>query len=669
MSVAPEEAAGATPEGGPVPSPITPRAIFLGALSVALLAAINPHLAFVARTWSVGDGSLLNSAVFILFLLVAANGALARLRPNSALRRGELLVVYGMLIVSVGYLFVGGMPYLVSVTTYPFYMASPGNEWEHLIWPYVPAWLSVSTSEAVNSFWEGSPAGAGVPWGVWLTPLLNWFSFTFAMMSAMFCLGALLCRHWIERQRLAFPLVEVPFSLTGGDALPTLRSGVLANRVFWVGFAMPCALAVLAFLHRLYPSVPSPTLWNIHIGRSFAAMSLPWSVLSFMRLSLIFPVIGITCLLPSEVSLSLWLFYALYLVQLLVWGSFGVAAEGGTSALSLNPRAFVQFQEAGGFLALAALIIYQSRTAIGEAWWSLLGRSRRAHSPYAPLGGGWALLGFAIANGFMVWWVGRAGMSWWSFALLMTVFYAVLIGCSRLVAAGGVMFVSHEFTIRGVVLSTVGTSPIGPQSLTMYTYVWLAYMSDPMSLAMPQMMNSFKLVDRARLRGGRFTLAAGLAVATMLAVGLPALLAVIYRHGASAIGYSGGWPFRMFPNWALGDLDAALRNPAPPDNWLRFAMLLGAAITAGLVWLNTRFVWWSLSPIGFLIASSYETNRSLWLNALIAWVLITLVRRYGGLRLERTLRPAFLGLVLGSYLPDGLFAIISAMFGIAQPMG
>ncbi len=655
--------------GKGVASPITARAILLGALSVALLAAINPHLAFVSRTWSVGDGSLLNSAVFILFLLVAANGVIARLWPGRALHRSELLVVYGMLIVSVGYLFVGGMPYLVSVTTFPFYMASPGNEWEHLILPYVPAWLSLGSSEAVVSFWEGSPAGVGVPWDVWLTPLLNWFSFTFALMAAMFCLGALLCRHWIERQRLAFPLVEVPLSLTGRDAFPTLRSSVLNSRVFWIGFAIPCALEVLAFLHRLHPGVPSPTLWNIHIGRNFAGMGLPWSALSFMRLSLIFPVIGITCLLPSEVSLSLWLFYALYVVQILVWASFGVAADGGTSSLSVNPRSFISFQEAGGFLALAALIIYQSRSAISQAWWSLLGRRSGAHSPHAPLAGGWALVGFVLANGFMVWWISRAGMSWWSFALLMAVFYAVLIGCSRLVAAGGVMFVSHEFTTRGVVLSTVGTTAIGPQSLTMYTYVWLAYMSDPMSLAMPQMMNSFKLVDRARVRGRHFTLAAGLAVAMMVAVGLPALLAVIYRHGASAIGYAGGWPFRMFPNWALGDLDGALRNPMPADNWLRFGMLLGAAITAALVWLNTRFVWWSLSPIGFLIASSYETNRSVWLNALIAWVLITLVRRYGGLRLERALRPAFLGLVLGSYLPSGVLAIVSAVFGLAQPMG
>ncbi len=662
-------AGGPTAEGEPVASPITPRAILLGALSVALLAAINPHLAFVARTWSVGDGSLLNSAVFMLFLLVAANGVLARFWPDRALHRSELLVVYGMLIVSVGYLFVGGMPYLVSATTHPFYMATSGNEWEHLIWPYVPGWLSLSSPEAVVWFWEGSPAGVGVPWDVWLTPLLNWFSFSVAMMAAMFCLGALLSRDWIERQRLAFPLVEVPLSLTGRDAFPTLRSSILSNRVFWLGFAVPCALAVLAFLHRLSPSVPSPALWNIHIGRNFAGMGLPWSALSDMRLSLLFPVIGITCMLPSEVSLSLWLFYALYLIQLLVWASFGIAAEGGTSSLSLNPVSFVHYQEAGGFIALSVLIIYQSRSALRRAWWSLLGRDQETHSPYAALAGRWALLGFAAANGFMLWWASRAGMSWWSFGLLMAVFYAVLIGCSRLVAAGGVMFVSNEFTTRGVVLSAVGARAIGAQSLTMYTYVWLAYMADPMSLAMPQMVNSFKLIGQARVRGKLFTLAAGLAVIIMLGVGLPALLSVIHKHGASAIGYGSGWPFRMFPNWAFGDLDAALRDPLPPDNWLRSAMLLGAVITAVLVWLNTRFVWWSLSPIGFLIASSYETNRSLWLNALIAWGLVTLIRRYGGLRLERTLRPAFLGLVLGSYLPSGVFAIISALLGIAQPMG
>jgi hypothetical protein len=98
-------------------------------------------------------------------------------------------------------------------------------------------------------------------------------------------------------------------------------------------------------------------------------------------------------------------------------------------------------------------------------------------------------------------------------------------------------------------------------------------------------------------------------------------------------------------------------------------MVIGAVVAAVLVWLNAHVVWWPLSPIGFLIASSYETNRSLWLNVFIAWTLTTLIRRYGGLRLEQLIRPAFLGLVLGSYLPSGVLTILSAVLGITQPIG
>ncbi len=75
-----------------------------------------------------------------------------------------------------------------------------------------------------------------------------------------------------------------------------------------------------------------------------------------------------------------------------------------------------------------------------------------------------------------------------------------------------------------------------------------------------------------------------------------------------------------------------------------------------------------MSPVGFLIASSYETNRSMWVSVFIAWVISTVVRRYGGLRLFRTLRPAFLGLVLGDLLTKGVLTIISSILGITRPM-
>jgi hypothetical protein len=645
--------------------PVTPRAVLIGAASVGLLAAVNPFLAFISRTWTVGSGSLMGSPLVVLFLVLLANTLVARLRPGRALQRGELVVVYGMLIIAIGLAMQGGIPYIVSATAYPIYMATPENQWQHMIWPYIPTWLRPTTMEASIWFWEGLPEKVGFPWAAWARPLLAWGGFTFALMAAVFCLGALVSKDWIERQRLAFPLVDIPLALTGDQPQPTLAGSILHNRVFWLGFAVPSTLAVLGWLHALFPSVPSLPLYDMQIGRNFAGMGLPWSVLGEMKASILFTVVGVTCLLPGEVSLSLWLFYVLFLLQLLLWASFGVA-EGGQSSLAINPRTFIGFEEAGGFIALSAATLYQSRNTIRAAARSLIGRDRMEDDPLAPLTGRTALLGFVLANAFLLWFAVKAEMQWWAFAALLGMFYAVLIGAARLVAAGGVMYVDTGFFPRGVVLRTVGASALTPSTQTLFAYLSVIYMYDPMNLAMPQVMNGLKLVHSGRLRAKAFSWAAGLAVLVILAVGLPAILLTVSRPGATALGR---WPFTSYPSWAFGELDATFRTPELPDDFLRLALLLGAGIVFLLVWMNSRFVWWPLSPVGFVIASSYETNRSIWTSAFIGWLIASLVRRYGGLRLYRSFRPIFIGLVLGQFLTDGALAIISSIFGIKMPAG
>ncbi|MCK4299989.1 MAG: hypothetical protein KAX80_10680, partial [Planctomycetes bacterium] len=260
--------------------PITLRGVLVGAIAVGLLGSINPYLAWVSLTWNVGSGSLLQSPVFVLFLLVILNSLLIRIWPGRAFSRSEMVTAYGMMIISVGLATLGGLPYLVSATTYPFYMATPENGWEHLIWPQIPLFLQLTSPEGVAWFWEGLPEGTGIPWAAWLTPMLAWGSFTLALMGAMFSLGALLRKDWIERQRLTFPLVDVPLALAGDAPRPSLKHSILNNRIFWLGFALPALFVTLGWFHRLYPSVPSPQLVGIEVGRYFAAQGLPWSVLS-----------------------------------------------------------------------------------------------------------------------------------------------------------------------------------------------------------------------------------------------------------------------------------------------------------------------------------------------------------------------------------------------------
>jgi hypothetical protein len=645
-------------------SPITPRAVVIGAVLAGVIAAINPITAFESGTWNAGVGSLLVGALFPLFLLVALNGALIRWVPRWAFARGELLVIYGMLTVSVGFLIWGGLPFLLSTTVFPFYMATPGNDWEHRVWQHIPDWLRVSSLDAVNWYWEGAPEGARLPYGAWLGPLLAWGSFTLALMTAMFCLAALLRRDWIERQRLTFPLVDVPLAITGSAARPSLGTSFLNNRVFWLGAMIPATLSVTGWLHLLIPSVPAANLWAIPVGSYFSGMGMPWNVLSDARVTILFPVIGVICLLPGEVALSLWLFYFIYQAQMLLWASFGIA-EGGSSPVAINPRLFASFEEAGAFIALTGFVVYQSRGAMRGAWLRLVGRGPEESDPCSPVSGRWAVVGFICANLFLVGFAVHMGAKWWAFLAMIGVYYAVVVGASRLVAAAGVMSTDTGFYPRWVVVRALGSVPLGEPTLVLFAYLSSIYTFEPDNLPMPQMMNSFKLLHAGRLRSAWFPLAAAIAMVLVLAVGAPALLRVVYQHGANSLGV---WPFTSDSRWAFNEMDHSLRNPDPPDNWLRLAMVIGAVIMVGLTLLHTRFVWWPVSPVGFLIGSSWGTNYKLWTNALIAWSISSAIRRYGGLRLYRACRPAFLGLILGQYFSDGLLAILSAIFGMRRPM-
>ena len=654
------------------PRGVTLRATLLGIGLVGVLAFLIPYASNPNGRpgFDLGAGVVPDAAVLALLVVMGPiGGLLLWIRPRSRLTGAEVLTIYAIVAGTAAIASEGYAAHLTTMLTASQYMAHPWNRWGVLIGPHIAPWMQFSDTQAIQWLWEGAPIGAPVPWIPWVVPLAGWCAIALLIYCGLFCLMSLLRRDWIERQRLTFPLVDVPLAIAGDEARPSLKDSILNNRVFWIGFAIPALFVTLGWFHVLFPSVPSPQLYSIEVNRYFAGMPLPWSVLSGddgIKVSIIFPVIGISCLLPAEVSLSLWVFYLLFQVQMLTWASFGVAESGGTAAIAINPRNFISFQEAGGFLALTAVTIWQSRRALRAAWLSLIGRAREEDDPYAAMAGRSALLIFAAANGFMFWWAARAGMSWWSFAAILGVFYAVLVGASRLVAAGGVMYVDTGFFPKGLLLHTIGAIPIRPAALTMYTYLSVIFMYDPMNLALPQMMNSFKLVHSARLRGRVFSAATFVAIAVIFAVGIPALLKVIYARGATALP---NWPFTSYPQWGFGELDATLRVPEPANNWLRLAVVLGAGFTLLLVWLHTQFVWWPVSPVGFLIASSYETNRSLWVNVFIAWALTTAIRRYGGLRLFRSFRPAFLGLVLGQYLPSGVFAILSSIFGITQAAG
>jgi hypothetical protein len=266
----------------------------------------------------------------------------------------------------------------------------------------------------------------------------------------------------------------------------------------------------------------------------------------------------------------------------------------------------------------------------------------------------------------MLVWLTHAGMSWWSFVLLMGFAYATMLCSGFLVASGGVMFPTYSASPTTVLLRTIGGNSFRPGSLAMMLTVESMFIIEGFPTPLPQMLHASKLFQSARIRARSFVWAAALATAVTIVFGLIAILVTLHRHGASTLD---NWPW-TWPAWSIcSPLVSNVREPAVPENWLRGALAIGGGFVLLLVWLQSRFVWWPLGPYGFLIASTYLMNHMMWASTFIGWAAATAVLRYGGPRLFRQLRPAFLGLVLGYYITKLPITALSAIFGVTQRWG
>jgi hypothetical protein len=183
---------------------------------------------------------------------------------------------------------------------------------------------------------------------------------------------------------------------------------------------------------------------------------------------------------------------------------------------------------------------------------------------------------------------------------------------------------------------------------------------------MMQTLQASKLLHTARIRARRLGWTTALATIIAIGFGFAAILITVQPRGAGTLDY---WPWTWMNSRLGAALAANIRAPEAPDGMLRAALAIGGAVVLGLVWLQSRFVGWPLSPYGFLIASTYYTNTMMWASIFIGWLAATVVLRYGGLKLFRQLRPIALGLVLGYYIMKLPITVLSAIFGVTQRWG
>ena len=99
--------------------------------------------------------SIFFNALFCLFVIVLVNLALRRYFPYHALSQSEILIIYLMINLASGIAGHGFMQIMSQIIAFPFWYATPENEWTKLIQPYIPSWISVRDMAVLEGYYQG----------------------------------------------------------------------------------------------------------------------------------------------------------------------------------------------------------------------------------------------------------------------------------------------------------------------------------------------------------------------------------------------------------------------------------------------------------------------------------------------------------------------------------
>ncbi len=630
---------------------LTARALILGLLMVAALCVAIPYTTGFMYASELGGCHFPVGPIFLLLAVVLPVSWLsARITSRWAFTSSDNLIVTSMMLVAAGIPTFGLALYLFPVMTGPAYMASVENKWEETFFQYLPSWIAPAPdSTAVRWFYEGAPPGAPIPWEQWAPPLIAWSTLTFGLYLAMFCLGALVRRQWVERENLIFPLVQLPLEMIMPQRHDISAVPFFRNRLLWIGFALPFIIHNINALHAYFPGVPEFQLRGIPFLAGVTGR--PWSLLR-SPIYVHFSVIGFAYFLTTEISLSLWLFWWFGRLQHVAFDAFG--RHPTLAKVEEN-----QYQ--GAFLMYVIYGLWVARGHLSEMWRDFMQRrpppgDGQGEAMSVPM----AFWGLIVGGAIVVTWLNMAGMSVIVAALTYIIFLVICWGMARLVVESGILF-AKAVQMRPSVLLTglAGSATFAPASLTILNFTEYVYMYDLKSFLMPQILHGLKIADEARINRRHMYRALGVALVVAVLVSYWASLEIAYAKGALAMH---GWFFISGPRGNAERLKSMIINQTgvEPDRITGFAV--GAVICAVLIRMRQLFLWFPLHPIAYVVGTGFEASR-MWFPFLIGWIAKALVTRYGSVNLYRTLQVPFLGLVLGEYTTAGIWLIIDAMLG------
>ena len=617
------------------------RAIIIGCLAIPAGVFFGAYAYLIVQGLLWAQTSLQLGSVLSLLLIVAISRVLGRIARRLRLAQHELLIIYIMVSIAACVSGVGMVPFLVNTMAAGHYYATPENRWEDHI-RSLPTWFGPQDERLIRQYYEGTGTlYSSAVLREWSLPLLYWGAMIVLIVFGSIFLVNLFGRQWVTRERLTFPLVQLPLEMAAhGPA-----AGFWRNRLMWLGFAVAGILESVNFINYLYPAFPTVWLKARRIDRYFSGA--PWTGMRPLSVAFFPFMIGIGWLLTLEASLSCWFFYLFGKLLNVASIASGLRGGGGSAGLARLP--LLHEQGCGAMLGLVFAAVWVARQPLAEA---IRGRGGADHTAF--IHPRISAIGFGIVLALLTAMTWAAGLAPHTGLLFYLLYFAFILAIGRIVAETGAGWTMvGRNNPHGLIVAALGTRSFSPRGLAVFSYLdW--FDADYRDTPLVHLLAGLKMREEAHLpRAGLMS-----AVIAALLVGLVSALwthlHIYYVFGAATAKVRGWYtavgqtPYRRLAGWA---------SYRQPTDWVGLAGSLAGALAALVLGgLRQKIPGWPFHPIGYAIANTPSMDY-LWMPFLVAWLLKLLVLRYGNINLYRKLVPLFLGAILGDLAVPALWGL------------
>jgi hypothetical protein len=598
----------------------------------------------IRRTMHLTVQSIAFNAVFCLFILILLNMVLRYFLPKIALTQSELLMIYTMICMGSTVGGHGFMQLLIPMMGHVYWFATPENDWANLICPYIPSWMGITDKTALmNHYKGGSTFYTFENFHAWLIPILTWSAFVLAFVMVMLMINILVRKQWVEVEKLTYPIIQLPLRMIN-EPLSLFR-----NKLFWTGFAIAAGLDILNQLHFMFPNIPGVYLKMYDLQRYFT--DRPWNGIGWFPISFYPWVIGLGFLIPLDLLFSCWFFYLFWKAQRVIIFAFGLSSRGGAYA---GYQSMIE-QSAGAYIGLFFIVILANHRHIIRIFKCSLGLEKIDQSN-EPMSYRLAFLILILSFLFLVGFSATAGMSIWLAIVFFVLYFMVDIAVTRMRVEMGVPI--HDIHNGGPDLllpPTLGTRRLGVSNLTIMSMYWWfnrTHYSDPM----PHQLEEFKLAEQTKTSNKKMLFVIIFSVILSIFATFWSYVDPSHRIGMeqASMNWVGQESMDRLQNWLV--------NPIEPSSSTAISFGIGMVFTLFLAFMRMRLLWWPFHPAGYAVSNSWGMSVA-WFPLFIAWVIKSMVMRFGGLKLLRQLTPLFMGLMLGEFVIGSLLSVIGTALG------